>query len=165
MKRIRDLAMVRKRLLRRHTNFTCHTAMYVQRSSRHVITASSYSRTPTPFATSVTRREFNRFSRLMLRFRLGDKVDVFNTNSWKHGTVVMLNYNDWLWPHDWTAPYQIMLEGSSVLLYVPEDSDLFIRDRSPQFFSPDREAAYQSERKRREKLKSSTKYVRSSPCR
>jgi len=99
-------------------------------------------------------------------------VEVFNNKSWKRGTVVMLNYNGWLWPPEWTAPYQIKLEGSPVLVYVPEDSDILIRGHSLNWVTPcilERTVAIQmrrrAERKRRDNLKRTKNKVHGGPCR
>ena len=51
----------------------------------------------------------------------------FGQHGWKLGRIVALDYREDAWPEDRVAPYQVMLDGSYALIYVPKDNDRFCR--------------------------------------
>ena len=51
----------------------------------------------------------------------------FGQHGWKLGRIVALDYREDGWPEDRVAPYQVMLDGSYALIYVPKDNDRFCR--------------------------------------
>ena len=62
------------------------------------------------------------------RFEIGTQVMCnFGQHGWKLGRIVALDYREDAWPEDRVAPYQVMLDGSYALIYVPKDNDRFCR--------------------------------------
>jgi len=58
------------------------------------------------------------------RFEIGTQVMCnFGQHGWKLGRIVALDYREDAWPEDRVAPYQVMLDGSYALIYVPKDND------------------------------------------
>ena len=78
------------------------------------------------FAACEVTPELLEKKRKMLRFGVGDKVKCNTGNGWQAGEVVALMYRDEYMPPGMTAPYQVQIDGGS-LIYAPADTDELIR--------------------------------------
>ena len=59
-----------------------------------------------------------------LRFTIGTTVMCnFGPSGWKLGRIIAIDYREHNWAIGQTAPYQVILEEDSTLIYVPEDDD------------------------------------------
>ena len=47
----------------------------------------------------------------------------FGASGWKLGRIIAIDYREHNWAIGQTAPYQVILEENSTLIYVPEDDD------------------------------------------
>jgi len=70
--------------------------------------------------------ELEERKRKALRFSVGSKVECRTGQGWQKGEVVALMYRDEFMPQGVVAPYQVKLEGGS-LIYAPHDDDQLIR--------------------------------------
>eukprot|EP00617_Octactis_speculum_P011915 CAMPEP_0185791336 /NCGR_PEP_ID=MMETSP1174-20130828/158319_1 /TAXON_ID=35687 /ORGANISM="Dictyocha speculum, Strain CCMP1381" /LENGTH=566 /DNA_ID=CAMNT_0028486277 /DNA_START=43 /DNA_END=1743 /DNA_ORIENTATION=- len=61
-----------------------------------------------------------------LRYEVGDNVEAYTEHGWTRGQVVALNYREDDWDVDRVAPYQIMLDDST-LIFAPLDDDRVVR--------------------------------------
>ena len=61
-----------------------------------------------------------------LRFGVGDKVECNTGGSFQKGEVKSLMYREEGMPPGMVAPYQVKLQSGS-MIYVPEDTDGFVR--------------------------------------
>ena len=58
------------------------------------------------------------------RFSVGTVVMCnFGASGWKLGRIIAIDYREHNWAIGQTAPYQVILEENSTLIYVPEDDD------------------------------------------
>jgi hypothetical protein len=68
-----------------------------------------------------------------LRFAVGSLVVCnMGPHGWKLGRVIALNYHEDHWPAGTTAPYQVALEESRALIYVPEDDASYCREATQE---------------------------------
>ena len=67
------------------------------------------------------------------RFKVGTTI-LCNLGGlgWRPGRIIALNYRESNWPEGEVAPYQVALEEDYSLIYVPEDSDRFCRETTPE---------------------------------
>ena len=67
------------------------------------------------------------------RFRVGTTI-LCNLGElgWRPGRIIALNYRESNWPEGEVAPYQVALEEDYSLIYVPEDSDRYCCETTPE---------------------------------
>ena len=66
---------------------------------------------------------------LTYRFEVGTSVMCnLGVQGWQLGRIVAHNYREETWSEGVIAPYQVLLEESYSLIYVPEDDDRYCRE-------------------------------------
>ena len=67
------------------------------------------------------------------RFKVGTIVMCnLGSKGWKPGRVIALNYQEENWPKEKIAPYQVILEETHTLIFVPEDDERYCRKISEE---------------------------------
>ena len=64
--------------------------------------------------------------KILLRFKLGDRVECLTGEGWMSGTIIRTHYNDVSNEMDYKVPYQIQLDTGN-LIFAPLDMDTCIR--------------------------------------
>ena len=67
------------------------------------------------------------------RFEVGTVVMCnLGSKGWKPGRVIALDYQEDNWPKERVAPYQVILEETHTLIFVPEDDERYCREISEE---------------------------------
>ncbi len=67
------------------------------------------------------------------RFQVGTVVMCnLGSKGWKLGRVIALDYQEDNWPKERVAPYQVILEETHTLIFVPEDDERYCREISEE---------------------------------
>mmetsp|Transcript_25528 Transcript_25528/g.61501 ORF Transcript_25528/g.61501 Transcript_25528/m.61501 type:complete len:185 (-) Transcript_25528:242-796(-) len=117
MKRYRALVQLTKRLPR-----SIRRDLIWEEGDEEDMSSSSSSR-----STSPVEKERQKY-----RFRVGDRVWC-SYDGWKQGEIICIDYTEEAWEPSRIAPYQVRLFDGE-LIYVPEDKDMYVREKVPGMF-------------------------------